>query len=85
MRDARKELTLEPAQTFMIGDTMSTDILGGLELGYSTVLVLTGGTKKSELSNFAFQPNFVVDSVADLNNDWFEKRLGLEPAFADAS
>lgn len=85
MRDARKELTLEAAQTFMIGDTMSTDILGGLELGYSTVLVLTGGTKKSELSNFAFQPNFVVDSVADLNNDWFEKRLGLEPAFADAS
>jgi len=30
MRGARKEIGLEAGQTVMIGDTMHTDILGGL-------------------------------------------------------
>ena len=45
MRAARKELGLATGETIMIGDTMETDILGGVQLGYRTVLVLTGGTK----------------------------------------
>lgn len=75
MRDARKELELDAAQTFMIGDTMDTDIRGGLELGYTTVLVLTGGTQREDLRKFAFQPKHVVDSIAELDTDWFESRL----------
>ena len=75
MRDARKELTLDAGRTFMIGDTMSTDIRGGLELGYTTVLVLTGGTQRNDLANFAYQPTHVVDSVADLGIEWFAERV----------
>jgi NagD protein len=30
----------------MIGDTMETDILGGVQLGFRTVLVLSGGREK---------------------------------------
>ena len=45
MRAARKELGLATDETIMIGDTMETDILGGVQLGYHTVLVLSGGTQ----------------------------------------
>src|SRR4051794_5867123 len=34
MRAARKELGLSTDQTIMVGDTMETDILGGVQLGY---------------------------------------------------
>ena len=39
MRMERKELDLRTAKVAMIGDTMETDILGGLQMGYRTVLV----------------------------------------------
>ena len=39
MRMARKELDLRTAKVAMIGDTMVTNILGGLQMGYRTVLV----------------------------------------------
>ena len=42
MRMARKELALTTAETTIIGDTMETDILGGVQMGYRTVLVLSG-------------------------------------------
>jgi len=66
MREARKELGLESAGTIMIGDTMSTDILGGVQMGYKTVLVLTGSTKREELKKYAFTPDYVVDSIAHI-------------------
>lgn len=67
MRAARKELGFDAAHTFMIGDTMSTDILGGAQLGYHTILVLTGGTRREDLDQFAYQPDTIIDSVADLD------------------
>lgn len=66
MRAARKELGLETAETVMIGDTMETDILGGVQMGYRTVLVLSGSTRRDDLSQYAYRPDFVVDSLADL-------------------
>ena len=42
MRAARKELGLDATHTIMIGDTMETDILGGIQMGYPTVLVFSG-------------------------------------------
>ncbi len=50
----------------MIGDTMETDILGGVQMGYRTVLTLTGTTKTSDLDHYAFGPDIVVESVSDL-------------------
>lgn len=66
MRMARKELGLRTADVTMIGDTMETDILGGVQMGYHTVLVLSGGTAREDLANYAYQPDRVVESVADL-------------------
>ena len=66
MRTARKELGLATSETFMIGDTMETDILGGVQMGYRTVLVLSGTTSRSDLSRYGYQPDLIVDSIADL-------------------
>src|ERR671927_1402772 len=65
MRAARKELGLSTAETTMIGDTMETDILGGVQLGFHTVLVLSGGTRREDLSRYPYRPETVVDSLAE--------------------
>jgi len=66
MRAARKELGLSADETTMIGDTMETDILGGVEMGYRTVLVLSGGTSREDLTRYTWQPDPVVESIGDL-------------------
>jgi len=66
MRGARKELDLRTDETTMIGDTMETDILGAVQLGYHTVLVLSGGTRREDLHRYAYGPEIVVESLAEL-------------------
>lgn len=66
MRAARKQLGLASAQTVMVGDTMETDILGGVQMGYQTVLVLSGGTTREGWQHFPYRPDIVVDSIAEL-------------------
>jgi NagD protein len=84
MRAARKELGLTTDQTTMIGDTMETDILGGVQLGYHTVLVLSGGTRREELRHYAYQPELVVECIAELHqllerNRWNPIKLPHSP------
>ena len=66
MRSARKALGLETAETTIIGDTMDTDIRGGVQMGYKTILVLSGITNRESLSRYAFKPDLVINSVNDL-------------------
>src|SRR5947208_3359354 len=75
MRAARKELGLTTDETTIIGDTMETDILGGAQLGFHTVLVLSGGTRPDDLPRYAYRPDVVVPSIAELadimeQHDW---------------
>jgi NagD protein len=75
MRAARKELGLMTDETTMIGDTMETDILGGVQLGLHTVLALTGGTRREDLSRYAYRPDVIVESLAEFTailqkNNW---------------
>lgn len=66
MRSARKALGLETAETTIIGDTMGTDIRGGVQMGYKTILVLTGMTKREDLPRYAFKPDLVVESASEI-------------------
>ncbi len=80
MRAARKELGLTTDQTTMIGDTMETDILGAVQLGFHSVLVLSGGTQRESLRHYAYQPELVVDCIAQLHellehHDWHQSRI----------
>ena len=63
MRSARKFLGLETAETTVVGDTMETDIQGGVQMGYKTILVLSGISSKDQLGHYAFKPDLIVGSV----------------------
>jgi NagD protein len=79
IRAARKELGLTAEQTIVIGDTMETDILGGTQLGCHTVLVLSGSTRRDDLVRYAYRPDKVVDSIADLNHESLAAEFGPRP------
>lgn len=67
MRSARKYLNLESGGTTVIGDTMETDIQGGVQMGYKTILVLSGIAEKETLSQYAFKPDLTVSSVDSID------------------
>ncbi len=84
MRAARKEIGLMTDQTTMIGDTMETDILGAVQLGFRSVLVLSGGAKEEDLSRYAYRPDLVISSLAELLDlleefSWQVPRLWSKP------
>jgi NagD protein len=84
MRAARKELGLSTDETTMIGDTMETDILGGVQLGFHTVLVLSGGTRREDLSRYAYGPEVVVESLAEYS-ELLTKADGRPSRLAEAN
>jgi NagD protein len=47
---------------------METDILGGVQLGFHTVLVLSGGTRLEDLQRYAYRPDIVIDSLAEFSD-----------------
>lgn len=75
LRAARKEIGLTTDQTIVIGDTMETDILGGAQLGFRTVLVLSGGTRAEDLARYPYQPDVVVESIGDLSHGGVVDRM----------
>ena len=66
MREALNQISAHSESSAMVGDRMDTDILGGLEAGVRTFLVLTGVTTADEVDRFPYLPSQVVASVADL-------------------
>ena len=66
MRAARKHIGLMTDEVTVIGDTMATDIQGGVQVGYKTILTLSGMTKKETLPDYPFKPDMIIDSLADL-------------------
>ncbi len=63
---ALKRLGADPAHTVMIGDHMEADILGAVNAGLGTILVLTGVTSRDSLPTFTCQPDFVFESIAEV-------------------
>jgi NagD protein len=66
MRSALNALDVHSETTAMIGDRMDTDVVAGLEAGLSTVLVLTGVTRREDAERFSYRASRIVESVADL-------------------
>jgi NagD protein len=75
LRAARKEIGLTTDQTIVIGDTMETDILGGSQLGFRTVLVLLGGTRAEDVARYPYQPDILVQSIGELDHGAIVGRL----------
>lgn len=66
IRSALNRIEAHSETTAMVGDRMDTDIVAGMEAGLTTHLVLSGSTRREEITEFAYRPNNVVDSISDL-------------------
>ena len=66
MRTALNYLDVHSEDTIMVGDRMDTDIIGGVEAGMETILVLSGVTRREDVRRHSYQPSHIVDSVADI-------------------
>jgi NagD protein len=64
---ARKKLGVHSANCFMIGDRMDTDIVGGLESGMTTCLVLSGVTTREIMDRFPYQPDYVFNNLGEIS------------------
>ncbi len=53
-------------ETWIVGDSLESDIRLGRQAGMTTVLVLTGVTHRDELGRADVQPHHVLESLADL-------------------
>jgi NagD protein len=66
MRTALNTINAHSESTAMIGDSMKTDIVSGLEAGLETMLVLTGVTSRDDVDRFTYRPSRIVGSIAEL-------------------
>ena len=66
MRSALNYIGAHSENTIMVGDRMDTDIIGGIESGMDTILVLTGVTAKEDIERFSYQPTHILNSVANI-------------------
>ena len=67
IRQVEQRCGLEPSRTLIIGDSLETDIDVGLQAQMKTVLVLTGHTSRDKLRHSPYKPDYVFDSVADID------------------
>lgn len=79
MRMARKILQLSTDETIMIGDTMGTDILGAGSMGFTTILTLSGVTKKEDMDQYGYAPDFIVQSIQDLLDEQLFEQVLTKP------
>ncbi|GAA5785408.1 acid sugar phosphatase [Chitiniphilus shinanonensis] len=64
---ATRKLGVHPEDAVMVGDRMDTDIVGGMEAGMTTALVLSGVTTRDMIDNFPYKPSFVFDHVGQID------------------
>ena len=65
-RMALDSLQLPPSEAIMVGDDITTDILGAERMGIRTVLVRTGKFQPNQLESPVANPTWVLDGVSDL-------------------
>jgi 4-nitrophenyl phosphatase len=63
---ALRKMGTKPKETLALGDRLDTDILGGINAGIPTALVLTGVTSRQDLENATIQPDWVFEDLTTL-------------------
>ena len=67
-QQALQSLGTTQAETVAIGDRLNTDILGAVNAGIRSILVLTGISGRQELSEVDYQPTWVMDDLAAITH-----------------
>jgi len=65
---ALEVMGLKPEDCILIGDRLETDIKMGKESGIATGIVLTGVTDEKTLKETSIPPDFIFQSIADVQN-----------------
>ena len=65
---ALESLQLSANETVVVGDDITSDILGAERMEMRSILVRTGKFKPSQLENPVAKPTWVLDSIAELPN-----------------
>ncbi len=55
-----------PEETLLVGDRMYTDIKGGLDAGIDTALVLSGETRREDLTGYDYAPDYIFGDLSGL-------------------
>jgi HAD superfamily hydrolase (TIGR01450 family) len=63
---ALDRLDLSPAECLVVGDRLGTDVALGERAGMTTALVLSGVTDADEVAGSDVEPDYVLDSLADV-------------------
>lgn len=63
---AMQRLQVSPEETLVIGDRLDTDILGGVNAGCKTALVLTGISTFEDATNFEVKPDLILPALENL-------------------
>jgi NagD protein len=63
---ALTKLGSTPQETVIIGDRIDTDVIAGIEADITTVLVLSGITKRADLAHWGYRADYVFEGVRDI-------------------
>lgn len=66
MRSALGLLGVHSEESAIIGDSMDTDVIAGIESGLDTALVLTGLARREDLALYPYRPRLVLEGVGDI-------------------
>lgn len=59
-------LGVDETETIAIGDRMNTDILGAVNAGIRSLLVLTGISTREEVANLNYKPTWILEDIQEL-------------------
>jgi len=68
MEEALRTLNLKPEDVVVVGDQVEIDVRAGREIGATTLLVLSGVTKKEDLIRYDERPDYVLNDLGELFN-----------------
>ncbi len=77
-----KKLEANRSNTAIVGDRLSTDILGGINSRIRTILVETGVDNIKTISKQSIQPDLIVPDLINLTMLW-ENLLPIKPGIND--
>lgn len=64
-------IAVEPANALVVGDRLETDILGGIQAGMQTALVLTGASTLEDLDGSTTQPDYVFPDLRSMLHEFW--------------
>lgn len=75
--EAMERLGGTTTDTAVVGDRLNTDIAGGKAAGLHTILLLSGISRRADISANGIQPDYVFEDITELR-EYLEEGKGLD-------